>query len=149
MPVPVPATPPTAHVAKVQTHHERAIVRQINRMRHLHGLRRVHVDARLTRVARAHSLSMLRHDVLTHSSFDGSSFALRLRSTGVRPRVGETLAWAPRRSGSAKTIVSLWMHSPAHRAVLLDGGMRRVGVGRWRGALGAQHGAAITADFSS
>jgi uncharacterized protein YkwD len=144
MPVPVPATPPSAVAAQVQTRAENAIVAQVNRMRRSHGLGAVRIDGRLARVARAHSLSMLRHDVLSHGAF-----AVRLRRTGPRRRFGETLAWAPGRSGSARTVVSLWMHSPPHRAVLLDGSLHRVGVGRWLGAMGAQRGAAITADFSS
>lgn len=149
MPVPVPATPPVAHVAKAQTRAENAIVAQINRVRRTHGLRAVRVDVRLTRVARSHSISMLRRDVLTHNSYNGGSFATRLRRVGPRKRFGETLAWAPGRSGRATTIVRLWMNSAPHRAVLMDGSLHRVGVGRGLGTMGAQRGVAVTADFSS
>lgn len=149
MPAPVPAPPPMAVAAQAQTRAEHAIVHQINRFRRRHGLRAVHVDGALARVARAHSMAMMRHGVLTHDSFDGSSFATRLRRTGPRTRYGETLAFAPGSSGTAGTIVSLWIHSAEHRAVLLDGSLRRVGVGRWHGALGGQSGTAITADFTS
>ena len=107
------------------------------------------IDVRLARIARSHSFSMLRHDVLTHNSFDGGSFATRLRRVGPRSRFGETLAWAPGRTGRAGTIVRLWMNSAPHRAVLMDGSLRRVGVGRWFGSMGAQRGVAVTADFSS
>jgi hypothetical protein len=41
------------------------------------------------------------------------------------------------------------MRSAPHRAVLMNGKLRRVGVGRVLGAMGAQRGNAITADFSS
>jgi uncharacterized protein YkwD len=149
MPVPVPATPPVAHVAKAQTRAENAVVAQINRVRRTHGLRAVHIDVRLARVARGHSRSMLRRDVLSHNSYNGASFATRLRRVGPRHRYGETLAWAPGRSGRAGLIVQMWMNSAPHRAVLMDGSLRRVGVGRWHGAMGAQRGVAITADFSS
>ena len=67
----------------------------------------------------------------------------------ARSRFGETLAWAPGRTGRAGTIVGLWMNSAPHRAVLMDGSLRRVGVGRWFGSMGAQRGVAVTADFSS
>ena len=41
------------------------------------------------------------------------------------------------------------MSSAPHRTVLLNGKLRRVGVGRVHGSMGAQSGNAITADFSS
>jgi len=41
------------------------------------------------------------------------------------------------------------MNSAPHRHVLMNGRLRRVGVGRVYGAMGGQHGNAITADFSS
>jgi uncharacterized protein YkwD len=93
---------------------------------------------------------MLKYDVLTHSSLDGSSFGARLQRAGKHRRYGETLAWAPKGSGtSARVVVKLWMGSAHHRAVLMDGSLRRIGVGRVSGAMGSQPGAAITADFSS
>lgn len=144
MPVPVPATPPVAHVSQAQTRAEHAIVVQINRVRRSHGLRAVHVDVRLARVARLHSFSMLHNDVLTHGAF-----STRLRRVGPRKRYGETLAWAPGRTGRAATIVNLWMNSAPHRAVLMDGALHRVGVGRGFGTMGSQRGVAVTADFSS
>jgi uncharacterized protein YkwD len=147
MPIVVPL-PPTANVA--QTKGEAAIVREINRVRGAHGLHAVRSTPSLERLARAHSREMLRHDVLSHSSFNGLSFTARLSLAGRHRRYGETLAWAPNGSGAnARVLVGLWMASAHHRAVLLDGSLRRVGVGRIAGAMGRQAGAAITADFSS
>lgn len=148
MPVPVPP-PPLAVSARVQRHAEHAIVRQINRVRRAHGLRSVRVDRQLAHVARAHSRAMLAHGLLTHDSFDGSSFGFRLRRARPRRLVGETLAWTPGRSAGAHAVVRLWMHSAVHRAVLMDGALHHVGVGRWLGSLGGHTGAAITADFTS
>ena len=145
--MPVSTVPP-AYTA--QTRAETAIVREINRMRRKHGLRGVHISARLATVAKEHSKDMLAHNALTHSSFDGSSFSARLSHAGHHRRYGETLAWAPKGSnGTARVIVRLWMQSAHHRAVLLDGTLKRIGVGRVRGAMGSQPGSAITADFSS
>jgi uncharacterized protein YkwD len=147
--MPVLAVPPVPATA-AQSQAEKAIVREINRARRAHGLRAVRVSTGLARVAKAHSRKMLQHDVLTHSSLDGSSFGARLQRAGKRRRYGETLAWAPDGSGTtARVLVKLWMGSAHHRAVLMDGSLRRVGVGRVSGAMGAQSGAAITADFSS
>jgi uncharacterized protein YkwD len=147
--MPILAVPP-AHVAAVQSQAERAIVREINRMRRAHGLRAVRISSGLARVARSHSRKMLKANLLTHSSLDGSSFGTRLARAGKRRRYGETLAWAPNGSGTgAHMVVTLWMHSPPHRAVLMDSGLRRIGVGRVYGSMGRRRGAAITADFSS
>jgi len=144
MPVP---PPPEATIA--QTRAETAIVREINRMRRAHHLRGVRISTRLARVARHHSAAMLAQDVLTHSSFNGTSFSMRLANAGRHRRYGETLAWLPRGAGSARTLVRLWMGSSIHRRVLLDGSLRHVGVGRVYGAMGRQAGHAVTADFSS
>jgi uncharacterized protein YkwD len=144
------ATLPPVPATIAQTAAETAIVREINRLRRAHGLRSVRASRALERVARRHSRAMLAHDALSHSSFDGSSFTARLRAAGPHRRYGETLAWAPKGSGTtARVLIRLWMGSPAHRAVLMDGALRRVGIGRSYGAMGAQRGTAITADFSS
>jgi uncharacterized protein YkwD len=143
-----PPPPPTAYAARADV--ERAIVRQINRVRRSHGLRRVKLSVRLRRVARRHSRDMLRRDQLTHSASSGASVTARLSSAGKRRRYGEVLAWTPRGSGlGARRVVRMWMNSPTHRDVLLDGRLRRVGVGRVGGAMGRARGFAITADFTS
>jgi uncharacterized protein YkwD len=146
------STPPPEPVVAVTAKNraEAAIVRQVNRVRREHGLHRVRSSPRLARVARRHSRDMLRLDQLTHSSSDGRSFTARLSATGHRRHVGEVLAWAPRGTRSpARTIVRMWLNSPTHRAVILDDGLRRIGVGRMYGAMGpAGRGHAITADFA-
>ena len=143
-----PPPPPTATAAKVSA--ERAIVRRINRVRRAHGLGRVKLSVRLTRVARRHSRDMLRRDSLTHSASSGASLSARLSRAGHRRAYGEVLAWTPRGSRvGPRRIVRMWMNSPSHRAVLLTGSLRRIGVGHVAGAMGRQHGHAVTADFSS
>lgn len=145
------AAPPPASVASITSSRaEVAIVREINRVRRAHHLKGVKLVAPLAKVARRHSSLMLKHDALTHSSFDGSSFSTRLAKAGKRKSYGETLAWAPDGSHvTAKALLKLWMTSGPHRHVILNGKLRRVGVGRVHGALGSQAGNAITADFSS
>ena len=81
---------------------------------------------------------------------DGSSFTTRLARGGKRRQYGETLAWAPTGTHvTAKVLLGLWLQSAPHRHVLMNGKLRRVGVGRVYGSMGAQRGNAITADFSS
>jgi uncharacterized protein YkwD len=142
------AEPPPVYAASTSA--EIAIVREVNRVRRAHHRRTVRLTAPLSRVARRHSSLMLKYDSLTHSSFDGSSFSTRLQRAGKRRQYGETLAWAPSGAGvNAKVLVKLWMRSVPHRKVLMNGNLRRVGVGRVYGSMGQQPGNAITADFSS
>lgn len=142
------AAPPPAYATSSRA--EIAIVREINRVRRTHHLKAVKLVAPLATVARRHSSLMLKHDALTHSSFDGSSFSTRLARAGKRKSYGETLAWAPDGAHvNAKVLLKLWLASAPHRHVLLNGKLRRVGVGRVHGHLGGQAGNAITADFSS
>ena len=142
------AVPPPAYAASSQA--EIAIVREINKIRRTHHLRPVKLTAPLAKVARRHSSLMLKHDALSHSSFDGSSFSTRLARAGKRRQYGETLAWAPNGTHvTAKVLLGLWMHSAPHRAVLMNGKLQRVGVGRVYGSIAGARGNAITADFSS
>src|SRR3954453_15061161 len=118
-PMPVAAPPP---VYAASTTAEIAIVREINRVRRSHHLHSVKLTAPLAKVARRHSSLMLKHDALTHSSFDGSSFSTRLAKAGKRRTYGETLAWAPDGARvNAKALLKLWMTSAPHRKVLMNG----------------------------
>jgi uncharacterized protein YkwD len=146
--MPVVAAPPPVYAASSTA--EIAIVREINKVRRSHNLRTVKLTAPLAKVARRHSSLMLKYNALSHSSFDGSSFSTRLARAGKRRTYGETLAWAPDGAHvTAKVLLKLWLKSGPHRKVLMNGKLRRVGVGRVYGSLGGQQGNAITADFSS
>src|SRR3954467_10271777 len=146
---PMPAAaPPPVYAASTTT--EIAIVREINRVRRSHHLHTVKLTAPLAKVARRHSSLMLKHDALTHSSFDGSSFSTRLQRAGKRRQYGETLAWTPAGAGvGAKGLLGLWMHSPPHRPALMNGRLRRVGVARVFGAMGGQRGNRRRPSFSN
>ena len=98
-------------------------VRAINHVRANHGLPRLHVSHALARAAEAHSSEMARSGLLSHGAFEQ-----RLRSYIDSRDVGENLAWAQR--CSAHNVVSMWMHSPPHRSVMLSRRFRKVGVGR-------------------
>ena len=127
---------------------ELAIVRAVNAQRAAHGLPRLRVGRRLSRVAERHSVDQLRRNVLGHTSSDGTSFATRIARAGSFRVKGEIIAFAPRRRSRAQAVIRLWMASPSHRAQLLDPGFRVIGVGRVRGALGRSRGAVVTADLA-
>jgi uncharacterized protein YkwD len=121
---------------------ERAVVRAINAARANHGLGRLSSHRRLARAADAHTRHMLAADYFSHGAF---SQRVR-RYVGFRS-IGETLAMTTR--CSARRVVRMWLNSPGHRAVLLSGAYRRVGIGRRTGRLGSQRACLVTADFAS
>lgn len=121
---------------------ERAVVRAINKVRSHHGLARLHAGRRLARAADLHSRQMLARDVFAHGAF-----FQRVRRFVRYRHLGETLAWTSR--CSPRRIVRMWMNSPGHRAVLLSGKYRRVGIGARVGRLGSQRACMVTADFAS
>jgi uncharacterized protein YkwD len=120
-----------------------SLLRTMNAVRASHGLAPLRVDFRLVRSARGHSADMLRRQYFAHGSV--ASRALRAGARG--PVFGETLAWG--QGVSAQWIVSRWLASPSHRAVLLRPGFRRVGLGIAYGTFAGRSGAAVvTADYA-
>src|SRR5919197_1179580 len=97
------------------TSEESSLLSAMNQARIAQGLRPLHADARLERVARSHSSTMLRTGTFFHGAF-----AARIRRAGVRsPRVGENLAWGVGALSRARAIVNMWLASPGYRANLL------------------------------
>jgi uncharacterized protein YkwD len=126
---------------------ERAIVRAINRQRAAHGLGRLDAVRRLARAADYHSWEMLAGNYFAHSSRNGGSFERRVRRYGSYRAVGETIAWMSR--CRARRVVSMWMNSAGHRAILLSSTFRRIGVAKRTGRLGSSRACVVTADFAS
>ena len=142
-----------ADVAQAKPRHdrlERSIVSAVNKQRAAHGLAKVRRSVSLARAADFHSWEMLDANYFAHSSRDGGSFDNRVRRFARHRALGETLAWM---SGcgrrSAGRVVSMWMNSPPHRAVVLSPQYRRVGVGKRTGRLGSARACVVTADFAS
>jgi uncharacterized protein YkwD len=130
---------------------ERKLVRSINRQRAANGLHLVRVAAKLNRAADYHSREMLYGNYFAHPSLNGSPMESRVRRFKRSRRVGETLAMLSGRCQRrmAGRVISMWMNSPSHRAIVLSGGFRRVGVARRGGRLGGNRVCMVTADFAS
>ena len=114
-------------------------MRAINHQRSRYGLAGLRTSARLAKAADFHSWEMLDANYFAHESRDGSPFDKRVRRYANHNALGETLAMlggCSRRS--ARKIVRMWMNSPPHRAVLLSGSYRRVGIGTRVGDLGGE-----------
>jgi uncharacterized protein YkwD len=128
----------------------------LNAARAEHGAPPLQLDARLARSARRHSCDMVAHHYFAHESRSGARFSARIVRAGWMRgrrhwRVGENLAWGSGRRASHAATVSAWLHSPAHRRILLSPGFRVVGIGIVRGTpvAGRSRGRTYTTDFGS
>jgi uncharacterized protein YkwD len=130
---------------------EKAMIRGINHERAHYGLAPVRASRSLNRAADLHSWEMLDANYFAHSSRDGGPFDARVRRFTHPRAMGETLAMlgGSCSRGSARRVVRMWMNSPGHRAILLSGTYRRVGLAKRVGSLGGTHACVVTADFAS
>ena len=106
----------------------------LNRQRAAHGLGALRSNSRLALAAWRHS-----HDMDVHNYFAHGDLIGRLTRAGFfRGRhswtVGENIAWGAGSSATPRAIVSMWMHSPRHRANILNGHFHEIGVGLVAGA---------------
>ena len=111
----------------------------INQTRHRHGLKHLQSNGRLERAARKHTGYMKRHHCFSHNCPGEPSFVARLQRVhyivnGLRYwSVAENIAWGAGARGTPKAIVRGWMHSPGHRANILNPQFKHLGVGFARG----------------
>jgi uncharacterized protein YkwD len=135
----------SAQAARFSAAAEERLLGAMNGVRASYGLRPLTFDGTLREIARSHSADMIRRRYFAHGSF-----VLRLRRLGVHDRtIGENLAWGAGWRASTRSMVSEWLASPPHRAVLLRPGFRRVGVGAAVGPFaGLGSARVVTADFA-
>lgn len=131
-----------------------AVICLVNRRRRHHGLGPVRRNSALTHSATRHSHYMVRHHCFAHECRGEVGLLGRVEHTKYLPcrcswGLGETLGKGRRRHASPSATVRRWMHSPGHRAVVLDPRFDDVGVGVALGIPGARNanGATFTADF--
>lgn len=111
----------------------------INRARESFGIAPLHFNRDLSRSATGHSNDMVRHRYFSHYGSGGSTLAGRVGRAGYLGGtgfyfVGENIGGGPgRRFGSPIQVFRSWMHSPPHRANILDREFRDFGVGVARG----------------
>jgi uncharacterized protein YkwD len=104
----------------------------INEQRSANGLAALGPNSSLGRAAEHHSRAMNARNFFGHEP-DGSP-ASRARQRGYMAgtswwMIGETLAWGRGARGTPGGAVDAMMASPTHRAVILDGRFRDLGVG--------------------
>jgi uncharacterized protein YkwD len=105
----------------------------VNRERRRHGLGRLKVDGRLRLAARRHASDMVSQRYFAHVSLAGSRPSDRIRAAGYMTHVrrwfvGENLVWGAGPFSTPADRVRALMHSPTHRANMLRGSFREIGV---------------------
>lgn len=127
----------------------------VNRVREHYGLRPLRYNADLRRSAMGHSKDMVANRYFSHYGLNGSTVDGRVARSGYLAQasgffIGENIGGgAGRRFGSPIAVFRLWMHSPPHRANILDREFRDFGVGVARGypGGGGSDAATYTLDF--
>jgi uncharacterized protein YkwD len=116
----VPAAPASARAsAEVQ------MVRKANSFRKRHGLRPVRISRSLMRSSEGYAWHQMRNGFFGHSS--------RIHASGRFRRLGEILEYHGGTRARIRQAFRSWLHSPGHRAIIMDRGFRYVGAGRASG----------------
>ena len=134
---------------------ESGVLERLNAIRSGHGLVPLRASSKLAAAAAQHSREMAADGYFAHDSANGTSFFTRVAqwysSNGFGYwSVGENLLWAAPSVAPARAL-SLWMHSPEHRANILDARWREIGVAAVHATAGGMYGnrpvTIITTDF--
>jgi uncharacterized protein YkwD len=113
----------------------RAIRCLVNGERAARGLAPLRASRQLRVAAESHGADMVSHRFFAHVSPLAGAITDRARSAGYLSRatdgyvLGEDIAWGEGELSTPAAIVTAWMNSPPHRAVILDRDFRDVGVG--------------------
>lgn len=118
---------PAAAPASASSPGHRAVA-LVNKIRAKYGRRPLRVSGSLMRSSHRYAAYMLRHDYFGHLARISVSHRFRL--------AGEALALHYGGARSAHWVVRAWMHSPAHRAILMSGSYSWIGISAVRGRMG-------------
>lgn len=126
------------HTRRSILHTQRRMLCLMNRIRARFGLRSLHPNRCLHRVAARHAHDMVNRRYFAHTTPNGWDPGRRARASGYVPRraawlVGENIAWGVAGAARPAWVVRAWMHSPPHRHNLLSRHFRDVGIGVARG----------------
>lgn len=97
---------------------------EVNAYRQKNGKSTLKRDADLERRAQAHAENMAKRNYFSHTSPDGTTFAMRIR--GYEGAVGENIAAGQL---NAAAVVQAWSKSPGHNSNMLDSNFRAMGLG--------------------
>jgi uncharacterized protein YkwD len=145
----VPAISQAATTSSRRAGDEQQVLVLLNQIRQQHGLTAFMPSSQLRSAARGHSADMLQRGYFEHNS-PGEAWDARIARYLESPLVGEDIAWGQGSYGTPEGIVSQWMHSPTHRAIILTASLHRIGLGLATGTYDGAIGAVMaTADFAA
>jgi uncharacterized protein YkwD len=145
----VPAVGQAAVKVSYRASSEQHVLVLLNQVREQHGLSAFTSSAPLRSAARFHSADMLQNGYFDHNG-PGETWDARIGRFLKSRALGENIAWGSGSYGTAAGIVSQWMHSAPHRAIILTAGLHRVGLGLAAGTFDGTPGAVMaTADFAA
>lgn len=126
----------------------------LNRQRAAHGLPRLREHRSLSTAAKKYARLMVAKRFFDHVSPAGSTMASRIKRTNYLHHthawsLGENIAWGSGGLATPAQIVNAWMHSAGHRANILDGSFREIGIGIALGAPNGGSGATYVNDFGA
>jgi uncharacterized protein YkwD len=108
----------------------------MNRIRETYRLQPLRHNAALATIATGQARDMVRGDYFGDQSLSGQSPLARIMASGyalapsrVRLLAAQNIGWGTGSNSTPMGIVRAWMHSPPHRAIILTGAYRDVGVG--------------------
>ena len=140
-----------AQTKAARSHNKRmakAVFCLVNKERRRHHLRPLHRQRQQSKAARAHNRRMVRDRCFSHRCPGEPDLTGRLTRTGYLPcncswGIAENIGYGSGGAGSPRGIVSAWMHSPEHRAILLSPRYHLVGIGRVYGNFLGHAGASV------
>ena len=126
----------------------------LNERRAQAGLPALASDRLLEDAATRFSRRMVAEHFFSHVGPDGSTLGDRVRATGYLSglrswTIGENIAYGSGSYAAPARIVQMWMESPGHRANILSGRYRAIGIGVVTGTPRSSTGATYTTDFGS
>ncbi|MFG2606424.1 sigma-70 family RNA polymerase sigma factor [Streptomyces sp. NPDC048514] len=137
-PAPTPRPTRTASTAPqadpVPTGTVAQVVALVNKERAAAGCGPVTEDAQLEKAAQAHSDDMAARNFFEHTNPDGADPGQRITAAGYRwSTYGENIAEGQQ---TPAAVMDSWMHSPGHRANILNCSFKNIGVGVHNGGGG-------------
>jgi uncharacterized protein YkwD len=126
----------------------------LNAQRARHHLPALRADRALGAAATRFARQMVRQGFFDHTSPGGSTMVRRIQRTayarGARSwALAENIACGAGSTATPAEIVRLWMASAPHRANILNGGLRDIGLGVATGTPDGSAGATYVTDFGA
>ena len=133
----------------------KAILCLVNKERDKAGLGNLDRDKKLQKAAQRHNDHMDGTGCFDHECGGEADLDSRLHGVGYlvgglsQWAFGENIAWGSHELGTPDAIVNAWMHSPPHRANILNRDFKEIGVGFSVGTPSGGHeaGGIYTTDF--